>query len=468
MPGAMQPAVTFSLENCIWQDESLRNTSMLWNTSMKKKNLFVIGLNDFNRTRLEAISGAENFVFHGLLSHEEVTEQDEYPVLDLLHKAEKQLSSFQGAIDGIIGYMDFPVSTMVPVLCERYGLRSAPVAAFLKCEHKYWSRVEQKKVIPQHIPGFHLFDPFDENPAGAIPLDFPYWIKPVKSFGSHLGFRISGERDLEEAIPQIRENITRISRPFDRLIDHLNPDMPEEVRGVSAHLFLAEELIGGLQCTLEGCMYNHELYVHGVVDSIRYPNRSVFSRYQYPSVLPRRVQQKMAEICKTFLKHIGYNNSSFNMEFFWNRKRDKIYMLEVNTRVAQHHSDLFQKVDGVSNHQVPVNLALGKEPLIPERKGAFRIAGAFFYREFEDARVDRVPDREEVDRMEKENPGTIIQIDVTPGMMLSELPEQDSYSYICALIYMGASGRKVLLKGYEKCLRGLNVPYGEWEKIPRL
>ncbi|MFO8028552.1 MAG: ATP-grasp domain-containing protein [Cyclonatronaceae bacterium] len=423
---------------------------------MKKKNIFVIGLNAFNRKRLEAISGAEDYTFHRLLSHKEVTEQDEYPVLDLLQKAESQLSSFQGRIDGIIGYMDFPVSTMVPVLSERYGLRSAPVSAFLKCEHKYWSRVEQKKVISEHIPEFHLFDPFDVDPAAAIPLDYPYWIKPVKSFGSHLGFRINRKRDLMEAIPQIREHITRISRPFDRLIDHLKPDMPEQVRGVSAHLFLAEELIGGRQCTLEGCMHDNELYVHGVVDSIRYPNRSVFSRYQYPSVLPRRVQQKMADICGTFLMHIGYNNSSFNMEFFWDRRRDRIYMLEVNTRVAQHHSELFIKVDGISNHQVPVYLVIGKKPLLPERKGKFRVAAAFFYREFENARVERVPDAGEVARVEKEHPGTIIQIDVTPGMMLSELPEQDSYSYICALIYMGASGRKSLLDGYEKCLRELD------------
>ncbi len=423
---------------------------------MQKKNLFIIGLNAFNRARLEALNGADDVAFHGVLTYEEVTEQDEYPVMELLHKAEKRLSEFQGTVDGVIGYMDFPVSTLVPVLSERFGLRSASIDAFIKCEHKYWSRLEQKQVIPDHIPAFCLFDPFDEDPAATITLEYPYWIKPVKSFGSHLGFRIRNREDLEQALPVIREQITRISRPFDRLIDHLNLDMPDAVRGVNAHYFLAEELIGGLQCTLEGCMYDHELYTHGIVDSIRYPNRPAFFRYQYPSALPRRIQEQMAGICKTFLRHIGFNNSSFNMEFFWNRKSGKIYMLEVNTRVAQHHSELFLKVDGVSNHQVPVDLALGRVPVLPDRKGDFRVAAACFYREFENARVDRVPGPDEIARIEKRIPGTIIQIDVTPGMMLSELPEQDSYSYICALLYLGADNQKTLLKNYQTCLNALN------------
>ncbi len=421
------------------------------------KNIFVIGLNEFNRKKLEAIQEREKIAFHELLTYKEVTEQDEYPVLELLAKAEKRLAKFNGNIDGVLGYMDFPVSTLVPVLSEKFGLRSAPVSSFIKCEHKYWSRLEQKKSIPGHIPKFCVFDPFAENPADEIELDYPFWIKPVKSFGSHLGFRINNPEDLEEALPVISENITRISRPFDRLLDHLKLDMPEEVTGISAHHFLAESIIGGLQCTLEGCMYENDLYSHGIVDSIRYPSRSVFFRYQYPSVLPKRVQKRMEVIAQTFLRHIGFNNSAFNMEFFWDRQEDKIYMLEVNTRIAQHHSDLFQKVDGVSNHKVPIDLVLGREPHIPEGKGDFKLAAACFYRQFKDAWVRTVPDELEVAKVEKRYPGTIIQVDVEPGMFLSKLPEQDSYSYIVALIYLGADNQKQLLHQYRSCLNLLNI-----------
>ncbi len=421
------------------------------------KNIFVIGLNEFNREKLESLRNPDHFQFHELLSYKEVTEQEEYPVLELLAKAEQRMDEFNGSIDGVLGYMDFPVSTLVPVLSEKFGLRSAPVSSFIKCEHKYWSRLEQQQSIPEHIPQFCLFDPFSENPAGQINLHYPYWIKPVKSFGSHLGFRINNRQDLDEAIPVIREHITRISRPFDLLLDHLQLNMPNEVAGVSGHHFLAESLIGGLQCTMEGCMYENELYVHGIVDSIRYPNRSVFFRYQYPSSLPRKVQRRMETVARTFLRHIGYNNSAFNMEFFWDRRKDKLYMLEVNTRIAQHHSDLFHKVDGVSNHKVPVDLVLGKPPHIPEGKGEFKLAAACFYREFQNAWVSHVPSGPEIAKIEQDYPGTIIQVDVCPDMYLSDLVEQDSYSYILALIYLGADNQKTMLSNYRKCLNLLNI-----------
>lgn len=421
------------------------------------KNIFVIGLNEFNRKKLEALQNGEEFKFHELLTYQEVTEQDEYPVMELLAKAEQRLAGFNGSVDGVLGYMDFPVSTLVPVLSEKFGLRSAPVSSFIKCEHKYWSRFEQKTAIPDHIPEFCVFDPFSKNPAEEITLDYPFWIKPVKSFGSHLGFRINKPQDLDEALPAIRENITRISRPFDKLLDHLNLDMPEEIAGISGHHFLAESIISGLQCTMEGCMYENDLYAHGIVDSIRYPNRSVFFRYQYPSAIPVRVQKRMKVIAQTFLRHIGFNNSAFNMEFFWNRQEDKIYMLEVNTRIAQHHSDLFQKVDGVSNHKVPLDLVLGHEPHISEGKGDFKLAAACFYREFQNAWVRNVPDELEVAKIEKRYPGTIIQIDVEPGMFLSKLAEQDSYSYIVALIYLGSDNQKDLLYQYRNCLNLLKI-----------
>lgn len=426
---------------------------------MSLQHIFVIGLNEFNRAKLEALPEAGSYRFHELLTYDEVTEQDEYPVLSLLDKAERRLVDFQaggGTVHGVIGYMDFPVSTMVPVLSERFGLRSASVSSFIQCEHKYWSRLRQREVIPEHIPRFCLFDPFDPDAARSIELDYPFWIKPVKSFGSHLGFRIGSRKDLDEALPIVRRNITRISRPFDALLEHLDLDMPEQVRSVSGHHCLAEELIGGWQCTLEGCMVDGELHAHGIVDSIRYPGRSVFLRYQYPSALPRRIQLQMAHIGKRFLNYIGFDQSAFNMEFFWDRKRDKISMLEVNTRVAQHHSDLFQKVDGVSNHQVPVDLALGRKAVIPDRKGPYKCAAVFFHRKFEDAWVDAVPEPGEIARIERQLPGTRIQVDIEPGMMLSDLSEQDSYSYICALIYMGAKDQKSLLETYQRCLGNLD------------
>lgn len=72
----------------------------------------------------------------------------------MLKKAEEPLRQFSGSIDAIISYWDFPGDTMVPILCEKFGLPSPSLEDILKCGHKYWARLEQQKIIPEHIPRF--------------------------------------------------------------------------------------------------------------------------------------------------------------------------------------------------------------------------------------------------------------------------------------------------------------------------
>ncbi len=84
-------------------------------------------------------------------------EDEEVPLRRLLEKAERRLEAFDGPVDAIVGYWDFPVSSMVPILCERHGLPTASLESVVKCENKYWSRLEQQKACDAHPP-FALVD----------------------------------------------------------------------------------------------------------------------------------------------------------------------------------------------------------------------------------------------------------------------------------------------------------------------
>jgi len=417
------------------------------------KNLFVMGLDAFNRAKLAGLPEAQECRFHGLLSSADFAVAGSLPVATLLDRARRQLAAFPGTVDGLIGYMDFPVSTMLPVLCREYGLRSPTLEGVLQCEHKYWSRLVQQRAVPAHIPRFRLVDPFAADPAAGLDLAYPFWLKPVKSFGSHLGFRIRGPGDWRRALAAIRTTLPRLAEPFDALLGLAH--LPDAVAGIGGRYCLAEAIVGGRQCTLEGAVFQGHVRVHGAVDAIRYPNRSSFLRYEYPSRLPRRVLARMEEVLARFLAEAGLDQAGFNAEFFWDRPRDRIWLLEVNTRIAQHHSDLFEKVDGVANHQVPVRLALGRDPAFPHGRGRFHRAAVFFLRRFRDGVVTAVPDPETLSRLERAYPGTVIKLEVTPGTRLSALPEQDSYSYILALIYLGAQSRGALLQRYREVAAAL-------------
>jgi hypothetical protein len=45
-----------------------------------------------------------------------------YNFYTLLSEAQEQLDCFDGSIDAIINFWDFPASVLHPILCQKYGL----------------------------------------------------------------------------------------------------------------------------------------------------------------------------------------------------------------------------------------------------------------------------------------------------------------------------------------------------------
>jgi len=430
---------------------------------MAKKNVFVVGLNDFNLGKLKRLRGAEEIDFHGLIDPAAVYDTEEFDIPALLQEATEKLEAFDGKVDAIIGYMDFPVSTMLPLLCRKFGTRNTSLESLLKCEHKYWSRKCQYEVIPDYIPKFTTFDPFDPEALGKIGeagLYFPFFVKPVKSSGSRLGFKIDSPEDFDHATEKLRAEIGLISEPFNYVLEQA--DLPEDMKAVNGGYCMAEEIIGGRQCTLEGYVQNGQVVPYGIVDSIRYPQVLSFFYYMYPSKLPKRIQRKMNDLAETIMSHVGYDDAAFNIEFFWDEVQDRIWLLEINTRVAQSHCDLFEKVDGVSHQQVTVDVALGQQPRMPRGEGDYPLAAEFFHRVFlGDGRVTQAPTPEQIEKVETSIPGTIVRPQVKEGMMLSDLPEQDAYSFAVAQIYMGAKNERNLLKNYDRVLKELTFEFGD-------
>lgn len=429
-----------------------------------KKNIFVLGLNDANREQMAHIPDSEeNYVFHSLLSPEDVVEAEAYDFVHLLEKARSQLQSFDGSIDGIVSFWDFPSTELRALLCEELGLPGPSTQAMVKCAHKYRSRVEQKKVIPDNIPSFQAVNPFDDDPLSKITLDYPFFLKPVKSYASYLSFYIGGPEDLIDAIEKIRKEISRYGEPYNSFLRTTGIDSD----GVDANWCIAEGLIGGKMCTVEGYSYNGEVTTFGLVDSHRVPGRTTFSRYQYPSTLPVSVRKRIDEITRKVIRQIDYNNGAFNIEFFYDGHKDKIWLLEINPRISQSHSDLFYKVDGAPNQKVIVELASGQQPVFPKRKGQYKTAAKFYLREFKDGIVSKVPDSDTIEDLQKEYPGTIILPHVHLGKRLSELHDQEPYSYRLGVVYMGADSQLEMLENFRKCKDALGFSIRQEHPLQR-
>ncbi len=429
-----------------------------------QKNIFMIGLNEFNHEKLKSLKNFDEYNFHGLIPPEEAEDAESYDLPGMMGELEDKLNKFNGSVDAIVTYIDFPISMMTPILREKHNLPRPTLESIMMCQHKYWSRVVQKEVVPDCIPQFAAINPFADDPLDGVNIKFPFWLKPIKSVGSYLGFRIKNKKEFYRAIQVIREHIGRMAEPFNEIM--VNVDMPDHIRRVDGFYCIAEQLIGGRQCTLEGYMFHGKINIHGVVDSIRHRNKSTFLHYDYPSRLPKKVQQRMTDISEKVLTHTGYDNHPFNIEFFWNQSTDKIWLLEINTRISQSHSDLFEKVDGASNHQITVEVGMDRDPRFPYRKGEFNRASKFFYRKWEDAIVTRIPTAEELQAIEKEIPGVLIDIKVHEGLRLHDMFEQDSYSYDLAWIFVGANNYRDLHRKYHACVEKLKFEFRPVGELP--
>jgi biotin carboxylase len=163
----------------------------------------------------------------------------------------------------------------------------------------------------------------------------------------------------------------------------------------------------------------------------------------------------MTWICRRVMPHLDYVNAPFNMEFFWDQDSDRIWLLEINTRISKSHAPLFFRVDGCYHHQVMLDLALQRRPQFPRRQGEYAYAAKFMLRRYSDARVGRVPTAEAVARLQAANEGVEIQIAVKPGMRLSSLKDQDSYSYEVAALFIGGDSPTDLEARYRRVIEQL-------------
>jgi biotin carboxylase len=414
------------------------------------RNIFIIGLDDFTHEILQAMPDADEMALHALLTAEEAHGGRRYPVAEMLRLCREQLDRQAQAgcsIDAIIGLWDYPVSAMAHLLSREYGLPHPTLESVFKCEHKYWSRVEQRKVLPEMVPPFARFSPYDDDPAAAIDIAFPYWVKPIKAFGSHLAFKVEDEQDLRTAAKRMRGRIDHFRDGFSHLMSYA--DVPDDIR--NGGFAIAESIIrADRQCTLEGYIQNDAFHVHGIVDSIPEEGVPSFNRFQHPSNIDPVLKERMAEAAEAFMRGLGYREAPFNMEFFHDEKEDVLHILEINPRVSHAHAELFRLVDGTANYRIPIQIQLGEPVEFPLGQGEYAIAAMLYDRAFEPGVVRKTPSQEDIRSMEERISSLIYEPEVAAGDELADQPFQDSYSYKLAHMFLGAGSEAELLEKYER------------------
>lgn len=439
-------------------DSSSRgNSNGSSNTESEEKTIFVVGSDDYNLNLIKRAPGTEKWNLVSALHWEDVQPPSGRIDFNALYrKARHIIEDYGKRPDAIIGYLDFPVSSLVSLLNRKYQLPGATPEAVACCEHKYWMRLVQSRCLPNRTPRFTAINPFKPDAALRDMPPFPFWLKPVKGHSSVLGFLVRDKSDLENALHAFRQKIHFFGEPFNDFLGHL--DDITEINGTDGNFAIAESLISGpRQFTLEAYMWEGEMTVYGAIDSVRSGMySSSFSMYRYPAQLPDAVVKEAGKLAAKLLTEIGFDNSAFNVEFFWDPTSDALNLLEINPRISKSHGPLFHMVDGATHHKLAIDLALGNKPELPQGKGDAALASKFMLRSFEaDGVVRRVPSQEELETLRHILPDMEANILVEENTQLSSLFYQDSYSFELAEIFLGGCSKQMIDDIYVRCCDSL-------------
>ena len=377
--------------------------------------MFVLDLDEAILDRLGSLRGAEDCEFHGLFHSKAFLEPGGPSAHDVLHQAEERLSFFRGSVDAVLGFRGFPVNLIAAFIAHDLDLPGMRPASVLKCEHRYWSRLELKRAFELHpqeggYPRFARIDWGGIDFAPLPPFEPPLLLKPVL-----LPVSPHGGEPVEVRVTR-PEGFARALGRFDRL-HRINPDLdffleevdaPAELLEMRGEGCFAEEWVKGSHHRADAYFRDGELTVYGLIDTHWEPDGDGV-RFEYPSRLDARRRRALERALIRVEETFGLEGGPFSVDFvFPERGRAGVPVVAgVTAGISPAFAGLYERVDGVSNYQVALDLALRRKPRIESGQGRTRCAARFLLHGPPGARAAEFPTLERVQELERSTGASI-------------------------------------------------------------
>jgi biotin carboxylase len=386
----------------------------------------------WDRKQLEACQDRWNGEF--VVEFPEPSDPECEAGFDVLGFIERAVHGELGPIAGVTSASDYPGAPVAAAIAARLGLPGARAERVLESSHKWYSRLAQRDVAADSVPRFALIDPAKHR---SVSIGMPCFVKPVKGSFSVLARRIESEAELASFLEsrEVAEFRSVYMKIFNQLLRTLTRF---EVDG--GH-FIAEEVAVGQLVTLEGFVCDNEVTLLGIVDSVVQPGTGSFLRFDYPSMLPAPVQERMGQLARRLVKRLGLDRTLFNIEMMWDAGTDRISIIEINPRMCGQFADLYQKVDGTNGYEVALALCSGARPKLPRREGRHAHASSYPLRVFQPSRVVRAPTPAKIGRVEAKF-DALIWSECKKGEVLGNfMAGEDGHSRRYAVLNVGGTDR---------------------------
>ncbi len=346
-------------------------------------------------------------------------------------------------LDGIVSNNEQFGALAASLLAEQLRLPGLSPVAVITAQHKFHARERLKPLAPDLQPEYCAFR-YSAKSSAEIPLRFPFFVKPVKATFSVLARRVDSFAELRhhlDFMPWETFLIKRLVRPFNEAMK-ARTDF-----AIDAHHLIAESVLEGQQVSVEGFVLDGQVRILGIIDAVFYPGTQAFRRWNYPSRLSQQTQARVHAAVELLVSGLDYNHGFFNVELVVDEAANGIKLLEVNPRMASQFSDLYRKVDGLSLHEIQLELSCGEAPRIAAREGRHRCATSFVFRKFDGTSCSNRPTPAKVAWLEAFDPDAHLMTYIKRGGALArEMKWLGSHRY--AVLNLGGANEAELV---DKC-----------------
>ncbi|MGM0423783.1 MAG: ATP-grasp domain-containing protein [Thermodesulfobacteriota bacterium] len=366
----------------------------------------------------------------------------DYGVAVYLQRSIELIQENPGLYQGIVGSHDSS-AILAAILAEQTGHIGTSVHSIINSQNKYLCRRIQQQVVPEHTPGFCLALDYLQDQS---LLQEPFFIKPVRaniSFGSH---QVNSAEELQFYIGQESRDIAHYNQYYLEALglyaEYLTPLNLE-----TCNNFLCEELVQGEQVTVDGFIYQGQVYIFGLTKACYYPGTNSFSHHIFPYSFSPELDAEIEETLRRLIPALGLNNTFFNVELRAEPEKNDFKIIEVNSRIAFQFAKAIQAVRGFDPLHLLCELAVGRFPGLENKSTeSFKYCFNFELHSFSDQRILRTPTQSGYTQIQMLYPEVHIRNLIQEHSNLSDYKHNPQSFRYCILDIPGNSEEEIMRK----------------------
>lgn len=150
---------------------------------------------------------------------DEATRAPGFDAVLFLRETVCELRRRSGEFQGVVGIDDFPACLLAALSGAALGFSTPSFESLFLCQHKYYSRLRQLEAVPEATPQFAVVDLEGPLASAGVPLPFPVFVKPVKSYLSILARRLDTAEDLTLTRLEAKRRLGPVAGMLDALVE---------------------------------------------------------------------------------------------------------------------------------------------------------------------------------------------------------------------------------------------------------